>query len=116
MPNLTSFLTIEFSLQRRLRAAFRDTMSDVGKEIGGAADAGRFDIARDLVNNRLSFEPMLSQVGNVFEITGISAFILGAATFRDGDVKATNVMRGAVLTMRSFRAPASLGCTIGLTT
>lgn len=97
MPNLESFLTLEFSLQRRLRAAFTDTMTEVGKEIGGAADAGRFDIAHDLVNTRLSFEPMLAQVGNVFEITAVSAFLLGAAVFRDGDIKATNVMRGAVL-------------------
>lgn len=97
MPNLSSFLTLEFSLQRRLRAAFTATMSDVGKEVGGAADAGRFDIAHEIVNQRLSFEPMLSRVGNVFEITGISAYILGAATFRDGDIRATNVMRGAVL-------------------
>jgi len=70
-------------------------MAPVAEEIISAAKKDRYDIAHDIVNKRISFEPMLASVGAIFEITGLSAFILGAATFRDGDVKATTVMQGS---------------------
>lgn len=95
MPALESFLTLEFSLARRLEAARRETMAPVAEEIVSAAKKDRYDIAHDIVNKKISFEPMLAKVGAIFEITGLSAFVLGAATFRDGDVTATSIMRGA---------------------
>ena len=97
MARIQSFLTIEFSLAGKLARAYAETMVPVKDAVIKAAQKGRWDVAAEIVDKEVSFEPMLALVGNVFEVSAISAYILGAAAFRQGKTAETRVMRGESL-------------------